>query len=129
MISIADFKAMGESAGSLSGAVAGLGGDELAQTLGKASAAINLVSGVVQVASLAVTMMQRENIRDTAEAIATATAMSFVPVVGWPRIAMGLAASSIVGASVGAVLTYKLRGDLSSPSGRTATAQMVGGLV
>jgi hypothetical protein len=128
MTTISDFKAMGEAAGSLASGMAGLGGDELAQTVAKASAAINMVSGVVQVASLAVTLMQRENLKDASEAVATASAMAFVPVVGWTNVAAATVASAAVGATLGAVLTYKLRGDLSSPSGRTSIAQMAGGL-
>lgn len=129
MMALADFKAIGESASALSGGLGGLGVDELSQTLARASAAVNLIAGTVNIASLAVSLMARENAQDATEAVALAGAMSAVPVVGWERVALATAVTTMVGATAGALLTYKLRGDLSTPSGRTATAQMVGGIV
>lgn len=128
MTTVADFKACGEVASQLAGGLNGLGGDEVAQVLAKASAAINLASGVANIAALAVSMMQRENVKDMAEAVATASAVSLIPVVGWQQVALATAVTAVAGATIGAVLTYKLRADLDSPSGVTAMGQTLGGL-
>lgn len=127
-MNINDFKACAEVASALGSGVSGLGGDTLGQTLAKAAAVINTVSGVAQIAALAVSMMQMKNVREGAEAVATATAVSAIPVVGWERVAMATAVTATAGAIIGSVLTYNLRADLKSPSGITALGQTIGGI-
>lgn len=127
-MNINDFKACAEVASALGSGVSGLGGDTLGQTLAKAAALINTVSGVAQIAALAVSMMQAKNVSEGAEAVATATAVGAIPVVGWERVALATAATAVAGGIVGAVLTYNLRADLKSPSGITALGQTIGGI-
>jgi hypothetical protein len=127
-MNINDFKACAEVASALGSGVSGLGGDTLGQTLAKAAALINTVSGVAQIAALAVSMMQAKNVSEGAEAVATATAVGAIPVVGWERVAMATAVTATAGAIIGSVLTYNLRADLKSPSGITALGQTIGGI-
>lgn len=127
-MNISDFKACAEVASALGSGVSGLGGDQLGQTLAKAAAVINTVSGVAQIAALAVSMMQMKNIKDGAEATASAVTIGSVPVIGWERVAMATAVTATAGAIIGSVLTYNLRADLKSPSGVTALGQTIGGI-
>ncbi len=127
-MNISEFKQCAEVASALGSGVSGLGGDTLGQTLAKAAAVINTVSGVAQIAALAVSMMQLKNVKDGAEAVATATVVGAVPVVGWERVAMATAVTATAGAIIGSVLTYNLRADLKSPSGITALGQTIGGI-
>lgn len=128
-MNIGDWKALGETAGSLDSGLSGLGVDVLGDSLQKMSAAITLSSGVAELAALSVSLMQRENMQKTAEAVATASAMSVIPGIGQVSVGLAFASMAIVGASVGALLTYSLRADLSSPSGNTALGQQLGAVV
>lgn len=126
---IEDWKSLGDAAGSIDSGLSGLGVDVLGDTLQKMSAAITLSSGIAELAAVAVTMMQRENIEKTAEAVATASAISLIPGYGQASVALAGAAMAVVGASVGALLTYTLRADTSSPSGNTALGQRLGAII
>ena len=127
-MNISEFKQCAEVASALGSGVSGLGGDQLGQTLAKAAALINTVSGVAQIAALAVSMMQMKNIKDGAEAAASAVTIGSIPVIGWERVAMATAVTATAGAIIGSVLTYNLRADLKSPSGVTALGQTIGGI-
>lgn len=126
---IEDWKSLGDAAGSIDSGLSGLGVDVLGDTLQKMSAAITLSSGIAELAAVAVTMMQRENAEKAAEAVASATAVSLIPGYGQASVALAGAAMAVVGASVGALLTYTLRADLSTPSGNTSLGQQLGAIV
>lgn len=128
-MSIADWKALGSSAGALDSGLNGLGVDVLGDALQKMSAAMTLSSGVAELVALSVTMMQRDNVQKSAEAIAEASVLSLIPGYGQASIAIAGASMALVGATVGALLTYTLRADLSSPSGNTSLGQQLGAVL
>lgn len=128
-MSIGDWKAFGEVAGNIDSGLNGLGCDILGDTLQKASAAINLSAGIAEIAMLAVSVMQRDNAEKTAEAVTAASVMSLVPGYGQTAVALAGVSMAVVGATVGALLTYNLRADLSTPSGVTALGQELGAVI
>lgn len=128
-MNIGDWKSFGEVAGNIDSGLNGLGCDVLGDTLQKVSAAINLTSGIAEIAMLAVSVMQRDNAEKTAEAVAMASAVSLIPGAGQYAVALAGTSMAVVGATVGALLTYNLRADLSTPSGVTSLGQELGAVI
>lgn len=102
--------------------MSGLGADELASTTQKAADALDVFAGTLQIVAVAASIMSSVNAAKTAQAVAS-TALAAANPLMWPNVAIALGAAALAGSLLYAVTSYKLKADLSTPSGVTAMAQ------
>lgn len=131
------FEVIGDQAGmwkqsvsSCASALNALGIDDMADSIQKAVAAMDLLEGTSKIIALAASLMAIDNTRKTTEAVGEVAANTALGPVGWANIAMATAIA--VGVS-SAMYVWQhnstLKANLSNPSDVKAVSGMIGALV
>ena len=106
--------------------MAELGGEDLAGVTTTAAAAFDTVVQVSKIAGVAAGMMAASNgYKESAAAALTAAKAALGP-VGAANIALAAGAATTTAVVTGAILTYRMRADLSQPAGMEAVRQKIG---
>lgn len=106
-----------------------LGGDDLAEVTMKAALAFDMVVQVSKVARVASAMMGAKNAYAEAEVASLTAVKAALGPIGWGQIAMAGAVAAGTAVLTGTICHYKLKANLSEPSGIEAVKQFIGNVI
>lgn len=106
-----------------------LGADELSANMDKAVAAFSVMVSASQIAGAAASLMSVKNANVSQMSAALTAAKTALGPAGWTNIAIAAAAGASTAVLVGAICTYKLKANLSQPSGIEAVKQFIGNVI
>ena len=106
-----------------------LGADSMATTMNKAVSAFQVMVSVSQLAGVASTLMSAKNSYLTTVSASLTAAKSALGPVGWANIALAVGAGASAAVLTTAICHYKLKANLSQPSGIEAVKQFIGNVI